>query len=166
RARSRSHRRRSRPEGVRRLAPRRPYEGRSVHRWPGPAVRVREPAGTLTAAAGHARLRARSRGTPPVREAHDGTCRKSAAARARHTVAMSRDIDIVIAGAGIAGLTAAALLATGDPGGRLRIRIVDAGSRPRFDEADDVALRVSAISAGSRSEEHTSELQSRENLVC
>lgn len=62
---------------------------------------------------------------------------------------MNRDIDIVIAGAGIAGLTAAALLAKTGHGERLRIRIIDAGSRPHFDEADDVALRVSAISAGS-----------------
>jgi 2-polyprenylphenol 6-hydroxylase len=62
---------------------------------------------------------------------------------------MNRDFDIVIAGAGIAGLTAAALLAKGAHGERLRIRIIDAGTRPRFDSQEDIALRVSAISAGS-----------------
>jgi len=62
---------------------------------------------------------------------------------------MNRDFDIVIAGAGITGLTAAALLARGEHAQRLRIRIIDAGTRPRFDSADDIALRVSAIAAGS-----------------
>ena len=62
---------------------------------------------------------------------------------------MNRDFDIVIAGAGIAGLTAAALLAKGEQAERLRIRIIDAGTRPRFDSEDDIALRVSAIAAGS-----------------
>jgi 2-octaprenylphenol hydroxylase len=62
---------------------------------------------------------------------------------------MNRDFDILIAGAGIAGLTAAALLAKGEQAGRLRIRIIDAGTRPRFDGEDEIALRVSAIAAGS-----------------
>lgn len=62
---------------------------------------------------------------------------------------MNRRFDIVVAGAGIAGLTAAALLARGEQGERLGIRIIDAGARPRFDSASDVALRVSAIAAGS-----------------
>lgn len=62
---------------------------------------------------------------------------------------MNRSFDIVVAGAGIAGLTAAALLAKGTQSDRLNVRVIDAGARPRFDAAADVALRVSAISAGS-----------------
>lgn len=62
---------------------------------------------------------------------------------------MNRKFDILVAGAGIAGLTVAALLAKGQQGDRLNIRLVDAGARPGFDAEDDVALRVSAISAGS-----------------
>ncbi|MGH8166806.1 MAG: FAD-dependent monooxygenase, partial [Woeseiaceae bacterium] len=62
---------------------------------------------------------------------------------------MKRTFDILVAGAGIAGLTVAALLAKGQHGDRLNIRLVDAGVRPGFDAEDDVALRVSAISAGS-----------------
>ena len=62
---------------------------------------------------------------------------------------MKRTFDILVAGAGIAGLTVAALLAKGQQGDRLDIRLVDAGARPGFDAEDDVALRVSAISAGS-----------------
>lgn len=62
---------------------------------------------------------------------------------------MRQPCDILIAGAGITGLTLAALLGHGTAGSRLRVRVVDAGERPRFDAADDVALRVSAIAAGS-----------------
>jgi len=62
---------------------------------------------------------------------------------------MNRNFDIVIAGSGITGLTAAALLAKGEVPGRLNIRAIDAGPRPVFDAAADVALRVSAIAAGS-----------------
>lgn len=62
---------------------------------------------------------------------------------------MNRRFDIVIAGSGIAGLTAAALLATGKHRDRLGVRVVDAGTRPAFDAAADVALRVSAIAEGS-----------------
>jgi 2-octaprenylphenol hydroxylase len=62
---------------------------------------------------------------------------------------MNRKFDLLLAGCGIAGLTAAALLAKGEQHDRLRIRMLDAGPRPRFDVADDVALRVSAIAAGS-----------------
>lgn len=62
---------------------------------------------------------------------------------------MNRKFDIVIAGSGIAGLTAAALLATGRLRERLNIRVIDAGARPVFDAAADVALRVSAIAEGS-----------------
>jgi 2-octaprenylphenol hydroxylase len=62
---------------------------------------------------------------------------------------MNRNFDIVIAGSGMAGLTMAALLAKGELRDRLNIRVVDAGPRPVFDAAADVALRVSAIAAGS-----------------
>lgn len=62
---------------------------------------------------------------------------------------MKERFDILIAGAGMVGLTAAVLLACGEQGHRLRVRVVDAGPRPRFRIDDDVALRVSAISAGS-----------------
>ena len=62
---------------------------------------------------------------------------------------MNRSFQVVVAGAGIAGLTVAALLAKGEQGNRLGIRLIDSGARPRFDSADDIALRVSAIAAGS-----------------
>jgi len=62
---------------------------------------------------------------------------------------MNRAFDVVIAGSGIAGLTLAALLTRGELAGRLSVRVIDAGERPRFDEGSDVALRVSAIAAGS-----------------
>jgi 2-octaprenylphenol hydroxylase len=62
---------------------------------------------------------------------------------------MNRNFDMVIAGSGITGLTAAALLATGQFRDRLNIRVIDSGERPVFDAAADVALRVSAIAAGS-----------------
>jgi 2-octaprenylphenol hydroxylase len=57
--------------------------------------------------------------------------------------------DIVIAGAGMMGLTAAALLARSACAGQLRLTIVDAGKPPKFDVAGDIDLRVSAISPGS-----------------
>lgn len=62
---------------------------------------------------------------------------------------MKRSYDIVIAGAGIAGLTLAAKLAQCGCSDALRITVVDAGERPRFSLHDDVALRVSAIASGS-----------------
>jgi 2-octaprenylphenol hydroxylase len=62
---------------------------------------------------------------------------------------MNRRFDILVAGAGLAGLTVAALLAHGEHGSRLNIRVTDAGERPRFDPASEVALRVSAIASGS-----------------
>jgi 2-octaprenylphenol hydroxylase len=62
---------------------------------------------------------------------------------------MNRSFDVLIAGAGIAGLTLAALLAKGEHADRLNVRLIDAGERPRFDAGADVALRVSAIAAGS-----------------
>ena len=43
----------------------------------------------------------------------------------------------------------AALLAQSDQSARMRITVVDAMRRPQFDVADDIALRVSALAAGS-----------------
>lgn len=57
--------------------------------------------------------------------------------------------DVVIVGGGMTGLTAAALLSHGGCADALRITVVDAVARPRFDPAADVSLRVSAIAAGS-----------------
>lgn len=62
---------------------------------------------------------------------------------------MSRTFDILIAGAGIGGLTAALLLARCRRAERLRLILADAGERPVFDRSEAVDLRVSAISAGS-----------------
>ena len=62
---------------------------------------------------------------------------------------MNRNVDIVVVGAGVTGLTLAALLAQSENAESLRIRIVDAAQRPEWDEKSDVALRVSAVSCGS-----------------
>ena len=62
---------------------------------------------------------------------------------------MKGTFDVLVAGAGITGLTLAALLAGGEQRERLRVRIVDARPRARFDAGGDVSLRVSAIAAGS-----------------
>ncbi len=62
---------------------------------------------------------------------------------------MKRSFDIVIAGAGMVGLTLAALLARDDSATQLNLTVLDAGKPPAFDEDDEVALRVSALSAGS-----------------
>ena len=62
---------------------------------------------------------------------------------------MKRTFDVLVAGAGMSGLTVAALLADSERRERLRIRVVDARPRPRFDAREDVSLRVSAIAAGS-----------------
>ena len=62
---------------------------------------------------------------------------------------MKRPFDILIAGGGTIGLTAAALLARSGQQERLNVRVIDAGERPRFDAAADVSLRVSAIASGS-----------------
>lgn len=62
---------------------------------------------------------------------------------------MNRSYEIVIVGAGVTGLTLAALLAQGRNVERLNITVVDAGERPVFDIGDEVSLRVSAISCGS-----------------
>lgn len=62
---------------------------------------------------------------------------------------MKKSFEVVIAGAGMVGLTAAALLATNGQRHRMNLRVIDAGVRPRFDPDAEVALRVSALSAGS-----------------
>ena len=62
---------------------------------------------------------------------------------------MNCPFDIVVVGAGITGLTVAALLTHSVHADQLRITIVDAGKRPAFDNSEDVALRVSAIASGS-----------------
>ncbi len=62
---------------------------------------------------------------------------------------MRQRFDIVIVGAGMIGLTTAALLASSAHRERLTITVIDAGTRPAFDPQQGVALRVSAISIGS-----------------
>ena len=56
---------------------------------------------------------------------------------------------IVIVGAGVAGLTVAALLGQSQANHRMTITLVDAAARPEFAPDADVALRVSAIANGS-----------------
>ena len=62
---------------------------------------------------------------------------------------MNKTFDVVIIGAGVTGLTVAALLAQSPQGGRLRLTVIDAAARPLFSADDDVALRVSAVAMGS-----------------
>jgi 2-octaprenylphenol hydroxylase len=57
--------------------------------------------------------------------------------------------ELIVVGGGMTGLTLAALLAQGHAADALRITVIDAASRPRFDADEDVALRVSAIAVGS-----------------
>lgn len=59
---------------------------------------------------------------------------------------MKRSYDLVIVGAGMVGLTAAAMLSEND---QLRISVIDAGKKPVFRVDDDLSLRVSAIAPGS-----------------
>jgi len=62
---------------------------------------------------------------------------------------MNKTFDLVIVGAGVTGLTVAALLAQGPHNSRLRLTVIDAAARPAFSTDDDVTLRVSAIAMGS-----------------
>jgi 2-octaprenylphenol hydroxylase len=62
---------------------------------------------------------------------------------------VNKTFDVVIIGAGVTGLTVAALLAQSPQGGRLRLTVIDAAARPLFSAEDDVALRVSAVAMGS-----------------
>ena len=62
---------------------------------------------------------------------------------------MKQRYDIVIVGGGMTGLTVAALLAHGRSADSLKLTVVDAAPRPRFDPDEDIALRVSAIATGS-----------------
>ncbi|MDH3747090.1 MAG: UbiH/UbiF/VisC/COQ6 family ubiquinone biosynthesis hydroxylase [Gammaproteobacteria bacterium] len=62
---------------------------------------------------------------------------------------MKQNYDIVVVGAGITGLTVAAMLAKGAQADRWNITLVDAAARPVVDSSDELALRVSAISIGS-----------------
>lgn len=59
---------------------------------------------------------------------------------------LSGQFEITIVGAGMTGLGLAALLANDR---RVRLRVVDAGPPPEFSLANDVGLRVSALSPGS-----------------
>ncbi len=62
---------------------------------------------------------------------------------------MRRDYDVLIVGAGLTGLMAAALLATGAHSEKLRVVVVDAAERPQWRPGSDLGLRVSAVSMGS-----------------
>ena len=62
---------------------------------------------------------------------------------------MKSQFSIVIVGAGITGLTFAALLAKSRHASALSITVIDAAERPQFSPDDDVSLRVSAIANGS-----------------
>ena len=62
---------------------------------------------------------------------------------------MKRQLDVIVVGAGVTGLTVAALLASGSQPGDLRITLLDASQRPVYEPRADVGLRVSAISMGS-----------------
>ncbi len=62
---------------------------------------------------------------------------------------MNRRFRVIVVGGGITGLMAATLLARSDHRERFDITVLDAAPRPLFSPDDDIALRVSAISAGS-----------------
>ena len=62
---------------------------------------------------------------------------------------MKDKYNITITGAGITGLTFAALLSKGRHASKFKIKIIDANPRPIFSLKNDISLRVSAISNGS-----------------
>jgi 2-octaprenylphenol hydroxylase len=62
---------------------------------------------------------------------------------------VNKTFDVVIVGAGVTGLTVAALLAQSPQSSRLRLTVIDAAARPVFSADDGVALRVSAVALGS-----------------
>ncbi len=62
---------------------------------------------------------------------------------------MKADFHIVIAGAGVVGLTLAALLSRSQQHEHIRLTVVDAAPQPAFTFDQDFGLRVSAISTGS-----------------
>ncbi len=62
---------------------------------------------------------------------------------------MKERFSVVIVGAGVTGLTIAALLSQGQHSDRMRLTLVDAMERPQYSANDDITLRVSAISNGS-----------------
>ena len=62
---------------------------------------------------------------------------------------MNSQFKIIIVGAGITGLTLAALLAKGRHADVLGITVIDAAMRPQFVPEENVSLRVSAIANGS-----------------
>ena len=62
---------------------------------------------------------------------------------------MNQQFDIVIVGAGVTGLTIAAMLAQSRHRDRLNLTIVDSAARPCHRVNDDISLRVSAIATGS-----------------
>ena len=64
---------------------------------------------------------------------------------------MKHEFDILVAGAGMVGLTIALLLAQGATSDQLNISLIDAGGKPEFTPGQDVSLRVSAISSGTAS---------------
>ena len=62
---------------------------------------------------------------------------------------MNEHFNIVVVGAGVTGLTVAALLAQSNSNERLTLTVVDAEERAHYSPDSDVGLRVSAIASGS-----------------
>ena len=62
---------------------------------------------------------------------------------------MNEHFNVVVVGAGVTGLTVAALLAQSEFHDRLTLTVVDANERAHYSPDDEVGLRVSAIASGS-----------------